>query len=121
MLKASKKFTGKEIDVADYSGVTKVNAASVTQNISIVGSSAANSLKGGKGKKIKITDASGKTSTQTYSGAVTGSSKLFADDNFISDDTNLDAIAEKKYSVTQIQTEEKSVAQDETLITYAEK
>ncbi len=46
---ASTKFTGNKIDLADYSGVTKVNAASLSKAVSIVGSSVANSLTGGKG------------------------------------------------------------------------
>lgn len=47
---ASTAFTGNKIDLAEYdSTVTKVNASSLSRGISIIGNSAANSLKGGKG------------------------------------------------------------------------
>ena len=46
---AAKTFTGKEINLADYEDATKVNAAAVTQAVSIIGTAANNSLKGGKG------------------------------------------------------------------------
>ena len=49
ILTASTAFKGKEIDIADYDGVTKVNASAVSQAVSIVGTAAANSIKGGKG------------------------------------------------------------------------
>ncbi len=50
ILTANTKFTGNKIDLADYaSTVTKVNAAALTSGVSIIGSSANNSLKGGKG------------------------------------------------------------------------
>ena len=49
-LTASTAFTGNKIDLADYaSTVTKVNAAVLTRGVTIVGSAAKNSLKGGKG------------------------------------------------------------------------
>ena len=46
---ASTLFSGSKIDLSDYSGATKVNAAALSKNVSIVGTAAANSLKGGKG------------------------------------------------------------------------
>ena len=49
ILTALAAFTGNEIDVADYSGVTKVNASALSRGVSIVGTAAANSIKGGKG------------------------------------------------------------------------
>ena len=59
-------------------------------------------VQNGKGKKITITDAAGKTSTKTYSnGAVYGTSALMVDENFIGDST-LDEISAPKYSVEQI-------------------
>ena len=49
-LTASTAFTGNKIDLADYaSTVTKVNAAALTRGVTIVGSAAKNSIKGGKG------------------------------------------------------------------------
>ena len=71
--------------------------------------------KNGKGKKISITDASGKTSTKTYNGSVVygSSAMLFTDDNFIGGENNLDAITEPKYSVEQIRaTDFENFAQD---------
>lgn len=51
-----------------------------------------------KGKKITITDAFGKTTTQTYSGAVSGSSALWfvEDDNFVSSSPVLDSVLDNK-------------------------
>ena len=49
ILTASSVFSGEEIDLADYSSVTKVNATALTRGVTIVGSAAKNSMKGGKG------------------------------------------------------------------------
>ena len=228
---AAKTFTGKEINLADYDATT-VNAAALTQGVSIVGTAAANSLKGGKGadklyggsgndtllggsgadslfgengndllkgeagndtlsggsgndtltggagndvfifsagkdvitdyaagdkikissgkisktsysgnnviftigsgsltvnsgkgKKITIVDSSGKTTTKTYnSGLSARTLDLLYDNNFITDDTNLDSITEQKFSVTEIQNYNEDFAQDDkTFIAYAEK
>ena len=43
------KFTDTAIDLAEYPSVKKVNAASLTAGIEIIGSSEANSIKAGKG------------------------------------------------------------------------
>ena len=51
-LTATTAFKGKEIDIADYDGVTKVNAASLSSGVSIIGDSSANSIKGGKGADV---------------------------------------------------------------------
>ena len=49
-LTASTIFTGNSIDLADYaSTVTKVNASELSRGVSILGTAAINSLKGGKG------------------------------------------------------------------------
>ena len=48
VLTAAKTFTGTEINLAEYDA-TKVNAAAISQAVTIVGTSANNSLKGGKG------------------------------------------------------------------------
>ena len=48
-LTASSSFKGNEIDIADYDGVTKVNASALSSGVSIIGDSSANSIKGGKG------------------------------------------------------------------------
>ena len=49
ILTASTAFTGSSVDLANYSGVTKVNASALSRGVSIVGTAAANSIKGGKG------------------------------------------------------------------------
>lgn len=76
----------------------------------------------GKGKKITITDSSGKTSTKTYSGNVSARTlDLFDDNNFISAENNLDSIVQSKVSVTQIQTQNNfNLAQDSTILTFTE-
>ena len=185
-LTASTKFTGNKIDLADYSGVTKVNAAALSKNISIVGSSADNVLKGGKGadtifggagndtltggagkdvyiysggndvitdytagqdkikiegtiskttysgtdiiftiddgsltvkkgkgKKITVIDSNG---TKTYS----KTADLFYDNNFISDDTNLDSITEQKFSVTNIENTNTDTFAQVSVLAYSE-
>lgn len=71
-------------------------------------------VKNGKGKKITVTNSSGSTSTQTYSKTL----DLLYDNNFITDETNLDAITEKKYAVTQIQPQNENEL-EEAVITYA--
>ena len=65
VLTASKKFTGDEINLENYlSTVTKVNASAVSQDLSIVGNSSANSIKGGAGADI----IKGDTGKDTLSG-----------------------------------------------------
>ena len=49
VVKASSTFTGNKIDLASYSSATKVDASALSKSVSIVGTAAANSLKGGKG------------------------------------------------------------------------
>ena len=49
VLTASTAFTGNKIDLADYPTATKVNASALSQAVTIVGTTANNSLKGGKG------------------------------------------------------------------------
>ena len=49
VLTASTKFTGNNIDLANYPTVTKINASTISQAVNIVGNSSANSIKGGKG------------------------------------------------------------------------
>ncbi len=123
---------GKDV-IADYAAGDKIKITSGTISkttysgsdvVFTVGSGSV-TVKDGKGKKITIVDASGKSTTQTYSGAVTGTSKLFVDDNFISDDNNLDAISKisaDNYSVGKISaTNFETLAQDEIYIASAKK
>ncbi len=49
VLTASSKFTGNKIDLAYHTGVKKINASAVTQDLNIVADASANSIKGGKG------------------------------------------------------------------------
>ena len=54
---ASTLFSGSEIDLSDYEKATKVNAAALSQGVSIIGTSANNSLKGGKDNDTIFGDA----------------------------------------------------------------
>ena len=73
----------------------------------------------GVGKKI-TTVIGTKTTTQTYSATNARTFDLFHDNNFISDDTNLDSITEQKFTVTEIQpNEDKTFAQDKNILTFA--
>ena len=78
-------------------------------------------VKNGKGKNITITDSSGKTYTKLYTNGVTARTlDLLEDNNFMTDDTNLDSITEQKFSVTEIQNyNSDTFAQDSTLLTFA--
>ena len=49
VLTASTKFAGNKINLSEYPTATKVNAAALSKGVSIVGTAASNSIKGGKG------------------------------------------------------------------------
>ena len=80
-------------------------------------------VQNGKGKKITTIDANNKSTTKTYSGAVSSSSALWFtedDTSFISGGANLDAISEQKYSVTNVETPRvDNLSTDETFLTYS--
>ncbi len=77
-------------------------------------------VKDGNGKKISIINSSGKTTTQLYSNANARTLDLFEDNNFMTDDTNLDSITEAKFTVTDIQDNNADTfAQDENILTFA--
>ena len=78
-------------------------------------------VKDGKGKNITITDSSGKTTTKLYTNGVTARTlDLLEDTNFISNDTSLDSITEKKFAVTNIQSEDTfALAQDSSILAYS--
>lgn len=93
---------GKDV-ITDYTaGQDKVKIASGSisktsyagNNVVFTIGSGTLTIQNGKGKKITITDANNKTTTQTYSSAVSGSSALwFADDdNFTTSAPELDSI-----------------------------
>ena len=102
---------GKDV-IADYATGDKIKISSGTisqtsysgSNVVFTVGSGTLTVQNGKGKKITIVDAAGKTSTKTYSGAASGSSSMWFtedDTNFISSAANLDAISAEKYDVTQ--------------------
>ena len=106
---------GKDV-IADYTAgdTLKISSGEITKTacsksdvIFTVGIGTL-TVKNAKGMDITITDATGNTITQNYSGAVSGSSAMwFADDdtNFIGSGDGLDAISEvtpKDYSVAEI-------------------
>ena len=95
---------GKDI-ITDYTAnqdKIKISSGTITktsysgQNVVFTIGSGSLTIQNGKDKKITIIDAAGKTSTQTYSNAVSGRTALwFADDdNFITNDTRLDSMIE---------------------------
>ena len=130
---------GKDV-IADYAAgdTIKISSGAITatsyksSNVVFTVGSGTLTVKNGKGKSITITDAAGKTSTQTYtsgvsygSNGVSGSNGLWFtedDTNFISGETSLDAISAEKYAVTNFeQLNYENPAQDKNLITYADK
>ena len=71
-------------------------------------------VKNGKGKYIFVTDSSG---TKTYSRTL----DILYDNNFMTDENNLDSITEQKYSVTEIQNyNAETFAQDSSILAYSE-
>ena len=111
---------GKDV-IADYTaGQDKIKISSGTisktaysgQNVVFTVGSGTLTVKNAKGKSISIVDASGKTSTKTYTTGVSYSSNgnaavpWFAEDdtNFISSAANLDDISAEKFSVTNVAT-----------------
>ena len=107
----------------------KLTSGSITRssisgsNVILTTGSGRITVRGARGRNITVIDSSGRETTQKYSNAVYGSSAmLFSDDNFISGDTNLDAITEKKYPVENISaTNFETLAPDETHITFGDK
>lgn len=119
---------GKDV-ITDYTAGDKIKIESGTiskttysgTNVIFSIGSGSLTVKGGKGKKITITDSVGNTSTKTYSQGVNAyTSDLFDDTNFLTDETQLSDITEKKYSVTQIQTSDtEKLAQVSSFLTFA--
>ena len=109
---------GKDV-IADYAAGDTIKISSGTisrtaysgQNVVFTVGSGTLTVKNGKGKSISIVDASGKSSTKTYTSGVSYGSNgnaavpWFAEDdtNFISSSANLDEISTEKFSVTQIE------------------
>ena len=122
---------GKDV-ITDYAAGDKIKISSGKiskttysgKNIIFTVGSGSLTVQNGKGKKITIIDSAGKSSTKTYNSGVSARTlDLLYDNNFMTDDTNLDSITEQKFSVTEIQTQDYSnLAQDDkTFIAYAEK
>ena len=91
---AKKKLTVGTISKTAYSG----------QKLAFTIGNGSFTVQNGKGKKITIIDSAGKTTTQTYSGAVSGSSALkFADDgNSVTNAPRIDFITEINHSTGNI-------------------
>ena len=79
---------------------------------------------GGAGKKITIVEANGRTTTQLYGEDTSSNSRtldLLYDNNFMTDDAALDDITEAKYSVTDIEEDNKDeLEKAQALLTYSE-
>ena len=110
--------SGKDV-IADYAAGDKIKLTSGTisktaysgQNVVFTVGSGSLTVRNGKSKKITITDASGRTSTKTYTTGVSYGSNGNAavtwftedDTNFISASANLDEISAEKFSVTNVE------------------
>lgn len=89
-LTASSKFTGSEIDTADYENVTKINAAALSQAVTIIGSDSVTSIKGGKNSDI-ITGGNGKNTI--FGGAGDDSIIGGTDNDILKGDAGADTIS----------------------------
>ncbi len=103
-----------------YVASSSVKSSNLILNFS-TGSNA--TIKGGKGKKITIMDSTGQSTTKIYSNTNASTLDLFEDNNFISDDTNLDSITEQKFSVTNIESINFTALEqnNKTFLTFAKK
>ena len=79
-------------------------------------------VKDGNGKQISITDAKGVTTSEIYSNSANSRDyNLLEDNNFVTDEFQLDDITEEKIDVTEIQTNNaETFAQDENILTHSE-
>ena len=129
---------GKDV-IADYASGDKIKISSGTisktaysgQNVVFTVGSGTLTVKNGKGKSISIVDASGRTSTKTYTNGVSyGSNGNVAvpwftedDTNFVSGGANLDDISAEKFSVTNVETPAnfETLEQDKNIIAYSSK
>ena len=91
---------------------------------------------GAAGQKITTIDSTGKATTKKYdqdtytktngelyykaSAASSKNFDLFEDNNFITDDTDLDSITDNKVAVTQIQDNKDEITQVQDLLTYSD-
>ena len=99
---ASTLFSGSEINLADYENATKVNAAALSQAVSIVGTAANNSLKGGKGADY-ITGGLG---NDTLTGGAGADTYVYSGgDDLITDYANVDAVQFDTENITDISRE----------------
>ncbi|MBQ7704187.1 MAG: hypothetical protein IJT73_01970 [Selenomonadaceae bacterium] len=77
-------------------------------------------IKSGKGKKITITDSSGRSTTQIYSNSNARTADLFYDNNFITDAAQLSDITEQKFAVTNIETVNAENFAQVSILAYSE-
>ncbi len=78
-------------------------------------------VQNGRGKKITTINANGETSTETYSPSNNFTLDLLYDDNFVTDEFEIDDITEENFDVTEIQTvETENFAQDDATLSYGE-
>ncbi|MBQ7705827.1 MAG: calcium-binding protein, partial [Selenomonadaceae bacterium] len=118
-------YEGGNDTITDYAAGDKIKFTG-TVNVSYSGNDVVFSTSKGS---VTVTDGAGKnittvvgskTTTRLYSNSNARTADLFYDNNFISDDNNLDSITEQKFTVTQINTEEdKTFAQDKNILTFA--
>ena len=109
-------YTAGQDKIKISSGTISKTSCSGSNVIFTVGSGTL-TVQNGKGKKITITDANNKTTTQTYFGDRNSNALWFTEDDtsFISSSANLDAVTEKNYSVVNFSaTDFENFAQIET-------
>ena len=124
-------YSGGDDLITDYATVDAIQFDTVNisiTNVDTVGSNvvyytdAGNlTVKSGKTKKITLIDGNG--AEFTYSNKNVAEDILFMDDNYISDDTNLDSVTEitaDNYSVQNIETQNYSnLTQEQNYLTFA--
>ncbi len=122
-------FEGGNDTITDYTAGEKISLKSaitawtVDSNKNVTFETAEGSITVTNGKGKKITTVVGKTATtETYSKSGSASAKtldLLYDNNFMTDENNLDDITEAKYSVTDIDTGNKyEIAKVQDLLTF---
>ena len=121
---------GKDV-IANYSAddTIKISSGEITKTaykgsdvIFTVGNGSI-TVKDGKGKQISIIDSKGVTTSEIYSDSTSNARilNLLEDNNFLTDEFNLDSITEPKFDVTQIQTVDNLKEFDtDNLVTYSE-
>ena len=76
-------------------------------------------VKDSAGVEITYIDSKNKTMKDTYSDLSAKTFDLLEDNNFVTDEFELDSITEEKFEVQNIEIQNYNLAQDETILTYS--